>query len=320
MAPLHLSVERDRLQVTCKDNGIRQTRMTLPSDMALQKALEEAFDALCASIDTLCRHVDRHPPQLWCLPSDDGQPRSAAAWLREALTDMWYHDGQDGRATRNYVGVVAADEALMALAEGVNRCKDHFGEVITQIRTTLPADQLTAMRAALPLRPSAVNAHLCDDGLARLHLKQCWRRVLIAPAPVARIRLAWYSNGRSIKRLSVQDAEKLLMQLDTSADHVRIQYRKLAALPSDEPLAQVQAQAPLMRANLFYVEPLDDGRQRQAMNIAMPLFVPSPNGRLPHCNQPPAAPPETRTRARRSDSRIDDEPWLPSIRVHRYHY
>lgn len=294
--------------------------MTSPTDKVQQKALEDAFDALCISIDALCRHVDRHPPQLWCLPSPNGESHSAAAWLREALTDMWYHDGQDGRATRNYIGVVAADDALMTLAEDVNRTKDHFGAIITQIRTSLPADRLTAMRASLPLRPTAVNAHLCDDGLARLHLKQCWRRLLIAPAPVARLRLAWYSNGRSIKRLSVQDAEALLMQLDTSADHVRIQYRKLAALPNDEPLAQIQAQAPLMRANLFYVEPLDDGRQRQAMNMAMPLFVPSLSGKLPHCNQPPVAPPETRTRARRSDSRIDDEPWLPSIRVHRYRY
>lgn len=294
--------------------------MTLPSDTALQQALEEAFDSLCLSIDTLCRHVDRHPPHIWCLPAAEEPLSSPVEWLREALTDMWYHDGQDGRTTRNYIGVVAADEALMTLAEEVNRCKDHFGAVITDIRTALPADHLTAMRASLPLRPSTVNTHLCDDGLARLHLKQCWRRLLIAPAPVARLRLAWYSNGRSIKRLSVQDAEKLLMQLDTSAEHIQIQYRKLATLPSEEPLAQIQAQAPLMRANLFFTEPLDDGRQRQAMNIAMPLFVPSADGRLPHCNHPPVSPPETRTRARRSDSRIDDDPWLPSIRVHRYRY
>lgn len=294
--------------------------MTLPADISLQKALENAFDELCLAIDTLCRHVDRHPPHLWCLPTPDGQQLSPATWLREALTDIWYHDGQDGRATRNYIGVVAADEALMALVEAVNESKDRFGNVITQIRTTLPTDQLTALRATLSSRPHTVNAHLCDDGLARLHLKQCWRRLLTAPAPVARLRMAWYSNGRSIKRLSVQDAEKLLMKLDTSADHIRIQYQKLAALPSDEPLAQIQAQAPLMRANLFYIEPLDDGRQRQAMNIAMPLFVPSSDGRLPHCNQPPVMPPDTRTRARRSDSRIDDEPWLPSIRAHRYRY
>ena len=294
--------------------------MTLPDEDALQKALEDAFDALCLSIDSCCRHIDRNPPQLWCLPQEDGHMPSPTVWLREALTDLWYHDGQDGRTTRNYIGVVAADEALMEKVHAINACKDHFGEVITEIRTLLPPDQLTEMRSALPLRPYAVNAHLCSDGLARLHLKQCWRRLLIAPAPVARLRLAWYSNGRSIKKLSVADAERLLMQLDTEADHIRIQYRKLAALPSDEPLAQIQAQAPLMRANLFYVEPLDDGRQRQAMNIAMPLFVPSKDGRLPHCNQPPVAPPEVRTRARRSDSRIDDEPWLPSIRVHRYRY
>lgn len=294
--------------------------MTDVNAPVLQASLERSFDALCDAIDALCQHVERHPPCVWRPHADAAAPIEAAAWLRQALTDLWYHDGQDGRTTRNYIGVVAANDALIALVDAVNRHKDAFGEVIARIRTALPADQLTAMRATLPYRPHALNAHLCADGLSRLHLKQSWRRLPVAPAPVARIRLAWYSSGRSIKRLSVEDAERLLMQLDTDADHVRLQYQRLAALPSGEPLAQVQAQAPLMRANLFYTLPLDDGRQRQAMNIAMPLFVPSRDGHLPHCNQPPAMPPNARTRARRSDSRLEDDPWLPSIRVHRYRY
>lgn len=289
-------------------------------DDALQASLEQHFDALCEAIETFCQYVERHPPRVWHIPLNDAPPFEAAIWLRQALTDIWYHDGQDGRATRNYIGVVAANDALMTLVKAINRHKDAFGALITQIRTQLSSDHFAALRAALPHRPRALNAYLRADGLSRLHLKQCWRRLPVAPAPVSRIRLAWYSSGRSIKKLSVADAEQLLMQLDTNADHIRLQYRRLAELPSGEPLAQVQAQAPLMRANLFYIEPLDDGRTRQAMNIAMPLFVPSAEGRLPHCNQPPITPPDTRTRARRSDSRIDDEPWLPSIRVHRYRY
>ena len=52
--------------------------------------------------------------------------------------------------------------------------------------------------------------------------------------------------------------------------------------------------------------------------IALPLFVPSPDGRLPDHNLPPSHPPATRTRARRRDERLEDTAFLPSLRVYRY--
>ncbi len=54
------------------------------------------------------------------------------------------------------------------------------------------------------------------------------------------------------------------------------------------------------------------------MNVALPLFIPAPDGRLPDHNLPPLQPPEARTRARRRDERLEDEPFLPSLRVYRY--
>lgn len=108
------------------------------------------------------------------------------------------------------------------------------------------------------------------------------------------------------------------MLLDTEAPHVRIQLRKLAALPSNEILAQVQAQAPLMRANLFFTEPLLDGHSRRALNIAMPLLVPAPDKRLPQVNSPSLQPPLERTRAKRRDEKIEHDAYLPSLRIYRY--
>lgn len=113
------------------------------------------------------------------------------------------------------------------------------------------------------------------------------------------------------------------MKLDTEAEHVRLQLRLLAGLPPDEILTRIQPQAPLMRANLFYREPVlrDDGeapRTRRALNVSLPLFLPHDDLRLPSLNQPPSTPPTERTRARRGDVRIEDEPFLKSLRVHRY--
>ncbi|MCE8031527.1 DNA replication terminus site-binding protein [Halomonas sp. MCCC 1A11057] len=274
--------------------------------------LELAFDRLIESTEALLEAYAASPSEAWAF-----QAEASTEWLRRALLDFWYTDGQDGRATRSHVGLIAADDILMARVAEVNATKAEFAKRLARIKAEHPP-LLAEAKAVLPFRHPQLHDHLRGSGLARLHLKQCWRAVPVAEAPVARVRLAWYSSGRSIKRLTVREVEKKLLALDSDAPHVRIQLRKLAALPSSEPLAQVQRQAPLMRANLFYCEPLEDGRTRRAMNVALPLFLPAPRGRLPDHNQPPAAPPQSRTRARRSDEKLEDTPYLPSLRIYRY--
>ncbi|TFH86665.1 DNA replication terminus site-binding protein [Billgrantia azerbaijanica] len=282
------------------------------SEYRLLAELETAFDALIERTEVLLAAYARSPGEAWAF-----QAEASTAWLRHALLDFWYQDGQDGRATRSHVGLVAADDNLLEHVAAVNAAKAAFAALLARIRDEHPP-LVAEIKAVLPFRHPELHQHLRGSGLARLHLKQCWRAIPVAEAPVARVRLAWYTSGRSIKRLTVRDAEQKLLALDSDAPHVRIQLRKLAGLPSGEPLAQVQEQAPLMRANLFFAEPLEDGRTRRALNVALPLFLPAPRGRLPDRNAPPAAPPETRTRARRRDERLEAEPFLPSLRIHRY--
>ncbi|MFC3283218.1 DNA replication terminus site-binding protein [Litchfieldella rifensis] len=275
--------------------------------------LEAAFDEVIERIEALAAHYREHCGAAWALHN----ATPSADWLRAALLDFWYQDGQDGRATRTYVGLVAADEHLLDHVASVNAAKADFAAILARIRHEAAA-LIPELKAVLPFRHPALHTHLRGQGLARLHLKQCWRALPLADAPLSRVRLAWYSSGRSIKKLSVRDAEKKLLALDHEAPHVRIQLRRLAGIPDSEPLAQVQKQAPLMRANLFFREPLVDGRLRRAMNVALPLFIPSPDGRLPDHNTPPPFPNDKRTRAKRSDERLEDEVFLPSLRVYRY--
>lgn len=283
--------------------------------------LEEAFDTIIHRTEALVHHFREQNreqsrekgAEAWALH----HPTPDADWLRAVLLDFWYQDGQDGRATRSYVGLIAADERMLEHVAKVNAAKDAFARVLAEIRAHA-ADLIPEIKAILPFRHPALHAHLTGQGLARLHLKQCWRSLPVANAPLSRVRLAWYSSGRSIKKLSVREAETKLLALDVDSPHIRIQLKHLAGIPDSEPLAQVQKQAPLMRANLFFAEPLADGRERRAMNVALPLFIPSPDGRLPHHNEPLPAPQEKRTRARRSDERLEDTPFLPSLRVYRY--
>ncbi|SDM93697.1 DNA replication terminus site binding protein [Franzmannia pantelleriensis] len=284
-----------------------------PTEYRLLAELELAFDQLIERVEALCEVYRRSPGAAWALHT----PTPDAEWLRRVLLDFWYQDGQDGRATRSHVGLVAANDTLLEEVARVNAAKATFAALLSEIRAKA-ASLIPELKAVLPFRHPALHSHLRGQGLARLQLKQCWRAIPIADAPLARVRLAWYSSGRSIKKLSVREAEQKLLALDSEAPHVRIQLRRLAGIPSAEPLAQVQKQAPLMRANLFFAEPLADGRSRRAMNVALPLFIPSHDGRLPSYNQPPPAPSEKRTRAKRSDEKLADEVFLPSLRVYRY--
>ena len=283
----------------------------------LMARIEAAFDTQISAADQVITAVRKENSPLWRLDSVSAD----SEWLSQALQDVWYQDGQDGRVTRPYLGVVAAGPTVIERVAALNVAKEQLAELFAELREKYP-DQLAELKAILPFRHPGLNQHLRGDGLARLHLKQCWRRVPVAEAPVARVRFAWYSSGRSIQRVSVAECEALLMKLDTEAEHVRLQLKLLAGLPSDEILARIQPQAPLMRANLFYREPVmrEDGelRTRRALNVSLPLFLPHDDLRLPALNQPSPTPPTERTRARRGDVRIEDTPFLKSLRVHRY--
>ncbi|MGM0914205.1 MAG: DNA replication terminus site-binding protein [Pseudomonadota bacterium] len=289
-----------------------------PPEYRLLAELEAVFDALIERTAEVAEAYASAPGACWIFGEPEPVEHShAEEWLRGALQDVWYQDGQDGRATRAHIGLVAANESVMEAVAAANTAKAEFAALTAKIRDQVPA-LIPEAKAVLPFRHPALHDHLRGEGLARVHLKQCWRAIPASEAPLARVRLAWYSSGRSIKKLTVREAEQKLLGLDSDAPHIRIQLRKLAGLPSSEPLAQVQRQAPLMRANLFYREPLDDGRTRRAMNVALPLFIPAPDGRLPDHNLPPLQPPEARTRSRRRDEKLEDEPFLPSLRVYRY--
>lgn len=283
-------------------------------EYGLMADLEAAFDDVVNVTRTLIAELDNKDYPIWSLEKRESADK---AWLAAALNDFWYEEGQDGRSTRAYVGVVAADRTLLILVENVNQAKRRFSECLALIKQQNSAG-VPDIKGALASRHAEVHGYLADKGLARLNLKQCWRQIPCAAAPLERIHLSWYSSGRSITRITAAEAADRLYKMDTEAPHIALQIRSLAGIPSSEVLARVQKQAPLMRANLFFQEPLWDGAMRKAMNLSLPLFVPSHDGALPRINQPELTAPAKRTRKVRSDERLEDEPFLPALRVYRY--
>lgn len=245
------------------------------------------------------------------LPGETARNLPQAASL---YTDIWYRDGQDGRTTITQHGMIGASADLIQATLRLNSAKTDFQALATRYRLSQSADTLQLLHR----RSETIAAMLHRHGASRLHLKQCYRQIPVFETCPSRIGFSWYSSGRSIRKLTPREAEEKLLQLDTSQPHIQIQLQAVGQLRPGDMLAQVQNQVPVMRANPVWKH--KDGTLRKALNTSLPIIIAlnSDNPTLPAYNEPPLTPPEARSRVERSDLKIDPQPFLPSIRVHRY--
>jgi hypothetical protein len=291
------------------------TETPAPVSQPLASELLEAFDQLNTSLARFCTQLHQSDRALWIPRRDTEHSISERDFACSLMADIWYKDGQDGRCTRSRHGLIGADEALLASAHALNRHKAAFQLAASRLN----AEHLRQLPTQLAHRSSLLGELLNNQGLGRIHLKQCYRQVPILERTPTRIGFNWYSSGRSIRRLTAGDAMQLLLKLDQSQPHVQIQLARLSPLNPETPLAQLQTQVPVMRANIGWKT--DQGWQRQARNCPLPLLFPlAPDAALPEHNRPELEPPHGRQRAERSDARIDPEPFLASLRIHRYQH
>ncbi len=228
--------------------------------------------------------------------------------------DIWYRDGQDGRTTISQHGLIGADASLIHLAHAVNTAKTLFKQHATGYRLSEDCD----LQQQLQHRSHELAALLNRQGVARLHLKQCYRHIPILDRCPDKIGFSWYSSGRSIRKLTPQQALEKLLKMDTSQPHIQRQLDAVGRLGAGELLAQLQTQVPVMRANMLWKQGSEN--MRQARNVSLPILIPLDTELpvLPEYNEPPLTPPAGRSRQARSDLKIDPQPFLPSLRAHRY--
>lgn len=295
---------------------------TLPCPEYLSTELVKQFDLLVSQLSVLTSTLDEERPEHW-VPLNDQESKVGMKPLDKAkqfYQDLWYIDGQDGRETRSCFGLLAVSENIIQLAEGVNETKANLQKAVQLIQKEFKQNW-PMLHEDLNCRNPDVRDAMQFNRLARVHLKQCYRNIPILSGTPDKVGFNWYKSGRSIKRISVKDAMNALSKLNMEAPHIQLQMKQLAYLDSNTPLAKVQTLAPIMRANIVYKDEI--GKQihtrRQAMNVSLPLLFPVESKKgFPNHNQPELNPPEQRMRMDRSDAKIDAEPFLPSIRVHRY--
>lgn len=277
--------------------------------------LIDAFDDLQHQLHQLAQHLTASQPAHWIpLNPTEEQMCGPLDFACELLCDLWYRGHQDGRETRSRHGLIQADSRCIELIHGINAAKDHFRALVQQEKQDLPTWKNSLQQ--LTERPSDLRDKLSLTGLSRIHLKQCFRHIPILEQAPVRVGFSWYVNGRSIRKLTLAEAEAMLLDLGEDKAHIQIQLEKLGMLPPGTLLARIQNQAPVVRANLVFGQP--GAETRKAMNVALPLFIAGDNGILPQHNRISPEPPPGRTRQARGDQRISDEPYLPSLRAYTY--
>lgn len=262
--------------------------------------LRHCFQQLQLSLTELQQQLQQQRPEHWLALTPYEQEHSTSLTvLCDLIGDLWYADEkQDGRTTRSRHGVVLISPEMANKVKEINALKEEFKQKTQQVRATLKEQGL---REAMQ-----------SSELARVHLRQCYRLLPLIENQPLKIGFSWYVNGRSIRKLTLTQAEKMLLDLGEEKPHIQQQLNKLYALTEGTWLAQVQNLAPVVRANLVLAE------GKKALNAPLPLFIVNQGQGMPEFNQIGLTPPEGRSRKARADQKIEPEPYLPSLRIHLY--
>ncbi len=276
----------------------------------------DAFEQLTESLLFFDKQLSKsHLPI--SLPSVDCGATTHQQALEQAryfYTDIWHSDDSDGRRTQSCYGLVGANTTTLEAAIKLNAAKDQLRACVGLLKKS----ELNTASEQLQRRSQALATTLNNQGLSRIHLKQCYRHIPLIDSTPHNVRFSWYNSGRSIKKLTAESAMQMLLKLDTSQLHIVRQIEKLSPLHKNTKMAQIQTQVPVVRANIAWKTD-DNNWRRLAKNCPLPILTPlSDEAELPEHNVLTSAPPTLRSRAQRSDSLIDPEPFLPSLRIHLY--
>ena len=284
----------------------------------------ESFKALTNALEFLKIQLCEKDKSLpaWFQPPPN-LPVNENASLREQafvlISQLEYLSFQAPREILVGAGLIAASQQTVEAIEHLNDCKNAFKSTVLALKAAKVSTQHSMLsksfEAFFSSRPTQLAQTLKRIGLSRIHLKQCYRRIPIFYTRPKKVSWTW-ANTRSIKRITVQEAEQLLNK-HAQDPGIAQQLNKLRCLSFTEPLAIVQDLAPHLRANV--VLPDAEGTTRQMVKGPVPIFYLDDSGTpLPDYHPPGEKRGKDRDRVVRRDVKLEPEPYLPAIRAHRY--
>jgi hypothetical protein len=293
--------------------------MSVTDSALLRITLFENFENMISIINTLCEAIQSEGHlQSWVSRTDQEienhlKVRDKAVMLYKTL---WYEDGQDGRETLTCPGLVGASSDTLQVAHECNKRKDLFKKSVLALKA-LSKPQVESIMIDLHARDEEVALMMRRMGAARLNLKQAYRHIPSLDTWPTKVGFTWSKQGRTIQRTSVAEARRLLERRKDSTQ-VHIELERLSKISENEVLARVRRVCPHLRANI--VSPAENNTiERKLIQAPLPILVPLKVGQsLPEFIPIPPNPVGS-VRLKRSDVRIEEEPFLPLIRIHRYY-
>ncbi|MBI2792250.1 MAG: DNA replication terminus site-binding family protein [Gammaproteobacteria bacterium] len=284
----------------------------------------EAFSLLTQATISLCDAIKKDSDLIaWVHDSNmtptlinlHNNPREKACSI---FSQLQYTDNQAPREIIVCPGFVGASDHTLKLATSLNECKARFKKSVIALKSdknTLLTESLSEKMNSILLRCFSTSLTLKTAGLARLHLKQCYRKIPILMHPPQKISWTW-AHTRSIKKISLSKAQELLLKKGTDTG-IQIQLEKLNKLSENEKLAIVQELAPHLRANIVFSK--DNKIQRCMIKGPIPILFPCAiQTPYPQFQPPTQKQGRDQNRSIRSDVKLDPVPYLPAIRAHRY--
>jgi hypothetical protein len=247
------------------------------------------------------------------------QPRLSQLSHRErayaVISSVEYEDGQAPKEILVCPGIIGASPETLAIVNAVNQAKEKFKQTVLILkRNKINLNEksfLDSFNSALPQREGNTSKALKKMGLARLHLKQCYRKIpILAEVP---LKITWtWAHTRSIRKIDKLKA-KALLEKRTKDLGIQQQLQNLDSIATEEPLAIVQELAPHLRANILF-----PNQQRIMVKGPIPIFFPAEHHESPIFKPPGQKKDKDKNRVIRADLQIDPELFLPAIHAHRY--
>lgn len=279
--------------------------------MLLKTCLKE----LESSLEALVSHIQKSPDLFIAThpaPFLEGQAAILTATL--SISDLYYSDAvDDGRFTPICVGAIGVSGDGVQSAITANLAKDRFHFACKNVMENARSrgnSKLSATGKAKRLR-----AILTELGYPRLSLRQCFRHFPVLHNTPVDIRFSYSGGGRSIKRITVEEAKAYLANREYESRKAMIQAEKVAAFHPDTPLALVQELPGYYKANIWH-EPKSDP---QTIPAFLPIIYPhDANKDVARQQKLPDAQASKKRRGTRSDRKLQDEPVVTGVRIYGY--
>lgn len=281
--------------------------------MLLKIRLQE----LEASLAELSFHIEKSP--LLFIAAHPGEFLTGVPAINAAnlsISDLYYGEGsQDGRYTSVCLGAIAVSVEGLEKAIEVNQAKDNFHHACLTVMDNARGKGYQKLSPAG--KAKRLRSILVEAGYPRLSLRQCFRHVPVLHHAPVDIRFSFSSGGRSIKKMTVEQAVALIEKKEFESEKSQIETARLRALPLDTPLAQVQDLPGYYKANVWH----DSESDPQTIPSFLPILYPyDPDQPLKRQESLPEADLGKRLRRAktRSDKKLNDAPYSETIRVYGY--